>query len=79
MQIGSSSSAANLNIANGKLTTAGTNSNNLMPLCYGSIAFDGHIYSATPNVSVTKAGTGGDEKKFFTAPHPICSYPFNER
>jgi hypothetical protein len=47
-----------INMLNGKLTKPATGSFNMMPLCYGKIASNGTILSASPNISVQKTGTG---------------------
>ena len=61
LQIGSASGTnTDAHINNGKLLKAGTGNFNMMPLCYGSINFDGSIYNATPNVSSRKGNHNGE-------------------
>lgn len=58
--VGSTSGLAtsDLQIRNGKLTQPATGSFNMMPLCYGLINGDGTIFSATPNITVSKFAAG---------------------
>jgi hypothetical protein len=59
LQIGSSGgSTTDVHINNGKLIQQPTGNFNMMPLCYGHIAANGSIISATPNVTVSKTSTG---------------------
>jgi hypothetical protein len=59
LQIGSpSGTTTDVHINNGKLNQKATGSFNMMPLCYGNVNYDGTIQNATPNVTVTKGGTG---------------------
>ncbi len=58
--VGSTSGLAtsDLQIRNGKLTQPTTGNFNMIPLCYGHINANGTIFSATPNVSVTRFSAG---------------------
>lgn len=58
VQLGSATSQSNLSLINGKLIKPNTGVYNMMPLCYGKIAANGKIISATPNVSVVKSSQG---------------------
>jgi len=59
LQIGSlQSSSTDVHINNGKLIKPETGSFNMMPLCYGTVNYDGTILNATPNVTITKGGKG---------------------
>jgi hypothetical protein len=61
LQIGAlTAPSVDVHINNGKLVKSGTGNFNMMPLCYGSINYDGTIYNATPNVSVRKGSHGGE-------------------
>ena len=51
-------SGGNLKITSGKLLNSTTGDFDMMPLCYGRINANGSIYTATPNVSVTRTSAG---------------------
>lgn len=51
-------SGGNLKITGGSLLKSTTGGFDMMPLCYGRINANGTIYTATPNVSVTRTSAG---------------------
>ncbi len=60
LQVGAlTAPSVDVHINNGKLVKSGTGNFNMMPLCYGTINFDGTVYTATPNVSARKGDHAG--------------------